>query len=244
MAARADRDGSKPFAQGRPLHDSDFSSTFLEEWWTPERQALHLWLRRIAPHLAPIYHAGLRIVMDKVFPGRVHFVAHAIREIRNRLPDAVAGEIEVGAEYHDLARRVHEEWKGVGVSAFTERSEPSGAGRDRYEVSGGLMEAVSTLVDSYGRRDGRRRRNAERMFATLGGADPMPFVVDHWFRTDDWVHNYMHVGTTPHSREANEEVGVQFEQFERSLMVLSKGSSRPHENLEVLDGLLESANRR
>ena len=244
MTARADGDGINASAHDRPTYDSGSSSTFSEEWWTPERQALQLWLRRIAPHLAPIYHAGLRMVMDKVFPGRVHLVAHAIREIRNRLPDAVAGETEVGPEYHDLARRVHGEWKGVGVSAFKERSEPPVAGRDRYEVSGGLMEAVSALVDSYGRRDGRRRRNAERLFAALGGSDPRPFVIDHWFRTDDWVQNYMHVGTTPHSREAEEEVGVTFEQFERSLMALSMGSSRPHEHLEVLDGLLESANSR
>ena len=66
-----------------------------DSWWTPERVALHRWLEEIASHLAPVYLGGLRMAMDESFPGRVHFVAHAIREIRNRIRDVFAGETDM-----------------------------------------------------------------------------------------------------------------------------------------------------
>ena len=227
----------------RPRDDLDASLSFSEDWWTSKRRDLYSWFKRSARHLAPVYLAGLRMAMDKAFPGRVCFVAHAMREIRNRLPDAIAGEIELGSDYHDLAKKVHGQWKGTGVSAFKERSEPSAAGPDRYEVSGEFMKAVSALVEAYIGREGSKRRNAGRLFEAIGEAAPPPFVVDYWLRTDEWVEEYMHVGNKPHGSEAEEEVSAVFEKLERSLMILSRGSSRPHENLEVLDGLLESANR-
>jgi hypothetical protein len=59
--------------------------------WTPERRRLHEWLLREASHLAPVYEASVRMMSDRDFPGRVWFVAHALRDIRNRLPAALAG---------------------------------------------------------------------------------------------------------------------------------------------------------
>ena len=80
---------------GPPPRGPAGSPHFPDAWWTPERAALHRWLEDIASHLAPVYLGGLRMAMDESFPGRVHFVAHAIREIRNRIRDVFAGETEV-----------------------------------------------------------------------------------------------------------------------------------------------------
>ena len=54
-------------------------------WWTDERARLYGWFQKTAPELATVYLGGLRILMDEGFPGRVHFAAHAMREIANRL---------------------------------------------------------------------------------------------------------------------------------------------------------------
>lgn len=56
-----------------------------ESWWRPERVELFGWLKNNAPAVAPVYLGALRLAVLDSFPGRVHFVAHAIRETRNRL---------------------------------------------------------------------------------------------------------------------------------------------------------------
>ena len=63
-----------------------------EPWWRPERIELFGWLENNAPALAPVYRGALALAVLDSFPGRVHFVAHAIREIRNRLPSALSLE--------------------------------------------------------------------------------------------------------------------------------------------------------
>jgi hypothetical protein len=58
---------------------------------TAKRLRLLGWLQRTAPQLAPVYAGAVTMAFDGDFPGRLVFVWHAIREIRNRRPDAVAG---------------------------------------------------------------------------------------------------------------------------------------------------------
>ena len=56
-----------------------------ESWWRPERVELLGWLENNAPAVAPVYAGALALAVLDSFPGRVHFVAHAIRETRNRM---------------------------------------------------------------------------------------------------------------------------------------------------------------
>ena len=55
-----------------------------------DRRRILNWLKSKAPALAPVYEGAVRMVLDHEFPGRVRFVAHAVREIWNRLPDEIA----------------------------------------------------------------------------------------------------------------------------------------------------------
>lgn len=71
--------------------DMPFSLTHVETYWTEPRQELRAWFQRNAPSLGELYEGALRMFFAPEFPGRVRFVAHAVREIRNRLPDAIAG---------------------------------------------------------------------------------------------------------------------------------------------------------
>src|SRR5712691_4920516 len=61
--------------------------------WTAKRRGLLTWLERVAPQLACLYAGAVAMAANHEFPGRVVFVWHAIREIRNRLPDFLAGEV-------------------------------------------------------------------------------------------------------------------------------------------------------
>src|SRR5579862_3363825 len=59
--------------------------------WTSDRNEIRDWLDHKAPSLAELYAGAVILLYANPLPGRVRFVAHAVREIRNRLPDAVAG---------------------------------------------------------------------------------------------------------------------------------------------------------
>jgi hypothetical protein len=75
--------------------------------WTAKRLRLRDWLERTAPQLAEVYAGAVIMAFDHDFPGRVVFVWHAMREFRNRLPDAVAGEVDSSSlEYKDLADQI------------------------------------------------------------------------------------------------------------------------------------------
>lgn len=113
-----------------------------ETWWTAERAELYRWLERHAPGLAPVYRAAAQMAFDEAFPGRVWFVAHAIREIRNRLPDALAGDVAASrTDYVELTNEVHARWiedglPSDGTPGVDASAEPSAADRGSREVSG------------------------------------------------------------------------------------------------------------
>ena len=198
-----------------------------------------------ANHLAPIYRAALRMTMEESFPGRVHLVAHAMREIRNRLPDAIAGVVKPGPSYQDLATKVRSRWEKEGLPSdgplsLSATLEPSTSGPEQYEVSVELLRVVADLVDANVRTTGNSRRQARRMFEAIWGEPPPSYVVDNWFRTKDWISKHMHVDNKAHGPEADTEVAAIFGAFENALFAIS---NRSYQNLEELDEILASANR-
>ena len=119
--------------------------------WTAKRLQLLDWFWRSAPQLAEVYAGAVTMAFDGDFPGRVVFVWHAIREIRNRLPDALAGEVASSSlEYKDLADAIQrcwieDGWPSDGVIALSDPPEPSAGGPSKHEVSRDLLLAVAAL---------------------------------------------------------------------------------------------------
>lgn len=100
--------GAVPDAVGSTATDPGVSPA---SCWTAKRLRLRDWLERTAPQLAQVYAGAVTMAFDPDFPGRVVFVWHAMREIRNRLPDAVAGEVDSSSlEYGDLAKSIRRCW--------------------------------------------------------------------------------------------------------------------------------------
>jgi hypothetical protein len=46
-----------------------------------------------AASLADLYEGAVVMLYESILLGRTRFIGHAVREIRNRLPDAFAGRI-------------------------------------------------------------------------------------------------------------------------------------------------------
>lgn len=216
-----------------------------ETSWTAERAELYRWLERNAPGLAPVYRAAAQMAFDEAFPGRVWFVAHAIREIRNRLPDALAGEVATSrTDYVELTKEVHTRWieDGLppdGTPSVDASAEPSAADLGRRDVSGELLRAVGALVGGHlGATDNNESR-ARRLFEAVGGASPPAYVVKGWLRGTRWANAYAHVRNKPLSRKDEEALAGHFVAFEQALKAIA---NRSYENMDALDEILGAAN--
>lgn len=219
-----------------------------ESWLGPERIDLLGWLENHAPAIAPIYRGALALAMFGSFPGRAHFIAHAIREIRNRLRDALG--LRVGrrdARYEQFIEKVRERWLADGLpedGRLLSRagSAPLASGPPGRRVSDELLASVGELIEEHNEVQEIGRIRDGHAFVALSDRGPVPpYFVDYWRRLYRGVHGVAHLGDKPLSAEVDGEWVANFREFEEILMALSK---RSYETLDDLDVLLERANQR
>jgi hypothetical protein len=80
--------------------------------WTPDRLELKAWLTRNAPSLAELYEGAVYLFFERRIPGYTRLVAHALREIANRLPDAISGSASSKRlDYKSRLDALLEQWK-------------------------------------------------------------------------------------------------------------------------------------
>ena len=218
-----------------------------EPWWSPERAALFRWLDRVAPQLAPIYLGALRLAMDEGFPGRVRYIAHSIREIRNRLPDAIDGALKLPmSNYRPYVASLQEQWVAHGfapdgIAPTMDASSASGLTATETVVSAEFVRAVALLMAEHSRVTvGREALEAPRFEAMCGPGPHPAYVLDGLRRATDSVHKFAHVGDAPLPPAAEAEWTDRFSAFEGFLMTISRGAT---ESLDAADYLLRSANR-
>jgi hypothetical protein len=237
----AEPESTGPVQPAQPVDQDGFASPH----WTAARVQLHGWLRSEAPALAPVYEAAVRMAFDPVFPGRVWFIAHALRDIRNRLPDALAGPVsESRTKYSDLAKEISRCWVDDGLPVdgryrATSASEPTPAGPERIQISRSLFEAVGDLVDGDLAIAPRKEDAAVRMFAAVAGGPVPRYVVVGWIRATNRAETYAHVRDQPLTLSEEAQFLQIFLECESALIAMS---SRSYENMDALDEILDSAN--
>lgn len=85
--------------------------------WTEDRRELLCFLEENAPLLAMIYAAAVAIIDFETVPGRSFLVWHAIREIRNRLPEALSGVSSERFDSTKVVSRISARWRELGLTA-------------------------------------------------------------------------------------------------------------------------------
>lgn len=217
-----------------------------EGWWNSERAGLRDWMDQKAPHLTPLYLAALRMAMDEGFPGRVHFIAHAIREIRNRLPDALDGTLELPkSKYPKYVGKLHEQWVEEGF--LTSGSGPSiekhteaNSAAIGCVVSHEFISAVASLIAHHTGLEADRDALRTPRFEALAGTGPHPqHVWKNWRDASRSAERFAHARNKTLPPSADGERTASFLAFERFLIVISK---RAQENIADLDELLLEAN--
>ena len=163
------------------------------------------------------------MALDPEFPGRVRFVAYAVREIWNRLPDEIVPSPETSrTDYSRLADEIAARWeKEEGLPGTYQ---PIRAGQF---VSLRFLKAVAELLKGRMNASQNKEAKAERSFTTTADTPPTEYDVKQWTGVHDWAVRLVHVGIKPTRAKDEESLVERFRAFEEGLTAIM---NRHYEN--------------
>jgi hypothetical protein len=173
-------------------------------------------------------------------------MAHALRDMRNRLPNAIAGSVKGSkTEYSVLAAQVTQCWRedglpGDGSSPVPAGHEASAEGPARLEVSATLIAAVGELVSGHLAIEPRKKESARRLWEAIGGQPVPDYAVRIWLDATNRAEKFAHLREKPLTAEDEEEFEQIFNPCERALVAMANKS---YENMDEIDAILDFANR-
>lgn len=217
--------------------------------WTPTRLELLAWLRRNTPPLAELYQGAVLLMYETPLPGKVRFISHSVREIRNRLPDVIAGPMQNRQlQYKNRLDEIARVWEGVGFSLDGTNLSVNTRGdieiSPDIEISRHLYRLIESLVKDHNETRVKPKDAAIRLFEGVA-PENQPFretlepIVVQWINVTEWFMKKTHVSNKVDADYDEQEFRSQFELFEALLYALV-GSF--YSTLEELDEILEEAN--
>ncbi len=136
--------------------------------WSPRRSELLTWFRSNAPALADAYEGALRLLALPTFPGRVHFIAHAVRDIGNRLVFVLDPQLRTSqVQYANQLDLIEPLWPNIQDLEETDEQ----AVRDTVSIDYKLAARIDSLIAAH--RDSRRNpSNLDLLFRYLMRSEP------------------------------------------------------------------------
>jgi hypothetical protein len=200
-------------------------------------------MQRNAPSLAELYEGAVTLLYANPVPGHVRFVAHAVREIRNRLPDTIAGpstkqRLDYTSRLDDITRLPSAQALIANMGAT---SAPLTA---TVTIDRKLAKKLGKLLQDHLNARTRPLDAARRLFQGLAPEntqtrDTLIPVLQQWLTITKWFVDRAHDGGHPDSHYPRQELRHQFSVFESTLTALTKPF---FDTLEDLDAILEDAN--
>jgi hypothetical protein len=231
-------DASNPFVSG--------AADGFSVWWNEPRQAIHQWLQKDSPPLAELYRGANELLSTRRTPGWTRFVAHAMREMVNRLPAAICGEeMSKGRlEYPQRIEALAVLWEAPVASPGLLEAEIDLGGTEVKVLDRSVWEEIDRLVRDHRDASTHNRERALRMLQALvpespPGARQLAWTAGKWVSVGGWAHGQAHDQTRrDDERDAGEIIG-QFKMLEGILFSVT----RPFfQNKGDLDALLEDTN--
>jgi len=221
-------------------------------FWTRERQELYLWFERNAPSLGELYKGAVEMVFNEIFPGRVRFVSHAVREIRNRLPDVIAGPVSTNqVQYINRLDDLSKIWKKEGLSL--DGSLPIKVTNNEQiplikevTIPVKIYKEIAKLIRDH---EEARKKPYEEFRRLFQAVDPrnkeaeatLRPRIDNLLKNTEWFVARTHDRGKVDAEMDGNELKKNFEIFERALLAII-GSF--YKTLEDLDEILEETNAR
>jgi hypothetical protein len=133
--------------------------------WPAKRRELLNWFRTNAASLADAYEGAVLMLLDDRFPGRIHFIAHAIRDISDRLIDVLDPQKPAShVQYAQHLNEIDPLWRRPPQNIVNGQKESTGS--DLVSIDSRVASLIDDLVDAH-RKRGERLSNYERLFRYL-----------------------------------------------------------------------------
>lgn len=220
--------------------------------WTPARRELLNWLTHNAPSLAELYQGSVELMYATPLPGRIRFVSHAVREIRNRLPDAVSGVKSSGTlQYKNRVGEIARKWRKAGLKPPDPAGRHGGSAKsaastsDHVPVPRRVFLIIHELVGDHESTHEKPAEAAIRFFEHCAPENRAlrntlrPLAL-RWLDITDWFEKKRHdSGMLDAELASDEEFRNKFELFEATLSALVRSF---FSTIAGLDEILEDTN--
>jgi hypothetical protein len=206
------------------------------------RTELLEWFRREAKPLAGAYEGAITLLEQPQFPGRIHFICHAVRDIADRLvfvldPQSAGKRVQ----YEEALDTIQKEWPAqaspVGDGTPAARS-------DTVIIPAGVARRIDQLIRDHAQR--RTRPNQyQRLFRLLmrndsTHAETNARLTAAFKEIREWFMRYTHLRSDQAPAVDEAELKRRFESFERILHSFVGGYFTGTKELDVI---LQQANR-
>jgi hypothetical protein len=207
------------------------------------RRQLLAWFRTKATALADAYEGAINLLADSGFPGRIHFIAHAGRDIADRLVFVLDPQLEGSrVQYENALDRIEKVWPDIqGISGNGSRVAADGS----VDIDYKLALDIDKLVQAHRERR-RRPSHYELLFQYLMRHEPFKATLNRRLVNDfkkmrQWFMALTHLRAGGVPQVDEDDLQQQFYRFEAMLHSFVgdffTGSSE-------LDDILRQANQR
>ncbi len=173
----------------------------IDSAWNASRVELRGWFRREAPSLGDLYEAAVELLYHNRLPGRIRMIAHAAREISNRLPDYLTGE-RVGkrCDYVTRIDRIEEKWnKHNEISPpLLNQSGPISVSPQGIPIPLDLYNDLDLLIKDHRATRQRSLDGARRLYEGLDPendlkmGDTLRPILLQWVEITKWFTGHAH----------------------------------------------------
>jgi len=221
--------------------------------WTPARVELKRWMATIAPSLAELYEGAVSLIFEHHLPGYTRFVGHAVREIGNRLPDAMYGASSKRSkrlEYREELDAIVQLWTQAGLgtdgtlSSINAEADSSGLEQALVPLPLPLALAIATLIFEHEATKQKPIDRAARLFVGFRPEnekylDTIRPTVRQWDEVTKWFMKITHESYRSDNAINEAELKTKFDSFEIALIAISQ---KFFTTTDALDEILEEAN--
>jgi len=197
------------------------------------------WLRQVEPRLAELYEGAVRLIEDQSFPGRGRLICHAVREIRNRLPDAVAGKgTSNRLDYRQEIDKLADAYERSGFGSVRKQSKQTG---EEQQSGREVFVLLEQIIKENEKVKPTKEQNAKRLLIEIEPDNKqwqqsLVPVVEKWIEETEWFVQRAHVGKQIDGNKLVER----FMAFEEVLLSLV---GYFYEGQQELENLVEETNR-
>jgi hypothetical protein len=217
--------------------------------WSQHQLQLLDWFTTEAPSLAHPYRAAVILMNDISFPARVYLVCHVVRDIYNKLPEALVGASwrREANEINPIIDDVSKHWEQYTGESFTQHTGGTSTQEALTQVSVSVIavKKVGELLDLR-RKLKEQPTSAEVLAQALYkrfveyGTAPSRRLIQTFEKERRWFTGRAHLVRDSEKIPSDNDLDEHFETFERTLHSLVA----PHFSVQQdLNDILHKANQ-